>query len=377
MRFKPRSDLERIYNVIENNQSNNFPNIDENKGKNIVKRHLQKMGFKEKIEEQGKSAEDIIEEKKFEIIEELISGKKKDDDKNKKKKERKKFDVIAKMNNRKVDNSNARSFYPDLYYKTYFNAVENYSLFKNSCFLPNKLNIENELNNTNYNIHKSENENKNKTVKKFFIHKINNRKKNDNKNVQYNINNNNNKNNTPFSNLDLVNYLNNNNNYSPSDDNFIKSLDNIDLFTKGIKRKNYNLTKKELSNFDIIKSMAFEKKKRKNIIPVYENQNEEKNDNKNDINNNDHKSNIIEEDDEDINEDYYAKKNEEKIKVDGVEYRKNDLENLSKAIMNKCKYTRLKYRSSDSEYSKRGHGKLMFTNGLTIEEFEKKYNIKG
>jgi len=123
--------------------------------------------------------------------------------------------------------------------------------------------------------------------------------------------------------------------------------------------------------------MAFEKKKKKYIVPVYENQNEEKNDNKNNYNNNDHNSNIIDEDDEDVNEDYYAKKNEEKIKVDGVEYRKSDLENLSKAIMNKCKYTRQKFRSSDSDYSKSGHGKLMFTNGLTVEEFEKKYHIKG
>ena len=378
MRFKPRSDLERIYNVIENHQSNNFSNIDENKGKNIVKRHLRKMGFKEKIEEQGKSAEDIIEEKKFEIIEELINGPKKDDDKKKKKKERKKFDVISKMNNRRVDNSNAKSFYPDLYYKTYFNAVENYSLFKNSCFLPN--NFENGLNNTNYNINKSENENKNKTIKKFIVQKIKNKKKKDNKTLkQYNINNNINKNKTPFSNLDLVNYFdnNNNNNYYQNDDNFIKSLDNIDLFTKGIKEKNYKLTKREQINFDIIKSMAFEKKKKKYIVPVYENQNEEKNDNKNNYNNNDHNSNIIDEDDEDVNEDYYAKKNEEKIKVDGVEYRKSDLENLSKAIMNKCKYTRQKFRSSDSDYSKSGHGKLMFTNGLTVEEFEKKYHIKG
>ena len=385
MRFKPRSDLERIYNVIENHQSNNFSNIDDNKGKNIVKRHLNKMGFKAKIEEQGKSAEDIIEEKKFEIIEELINGPKKDDNK-KKKKERKKFDVISKMNNRKVDNSNAKSFYPDLYYKTYFNAVENYSLFKNSCFLPNKFNYDNHLNHTNYNVNKSENEKKNKTLKNFNFHKINNRKINENKNIEkYNNNNNINKNKSQLSTLDLINYFNNNsNNYSQNDDKFIKSLDNIDLFTKGVKENKHKLTKKEQTNFDIIKSMAFEKKKRKFFIPVYDNQNEEKNDNKstninnnNTNNDNDIKSNINDEDDEDANEDYYIRKNEEKIKIDGIEYRKNDLENLSKAIMSKCKYTRHKFRDSDSNYSKNGQGKLMFTNGLTVEEFEKKYHIKG
>ena len=76
------------------------------------------------------------------------------------------------------------------------------------------------------------------------------------------------------------------------------------------------------------------------------------------------------------NEDLFVKKPEEKIKINGIEYLKNDLENLSKAIMENCKFTRKKYRIDDSNYSHSGNGKLMFTNGLTLKEFEKKYHIK-
>ena len=151
----------------------------------------------------------------------------------------------------------------------------------------------------------------------------------------------------------------------------MKSLDNIDLFTQGLRENRHKLTKKEKVNFDIIKSMAFEKKKKRNYIPV---QLESKTEVPKVSNFNDF---MIDDEDNDNMEDFSMKKNEEKIKVDGVEYSKNDLENLSKAIMNKCKFTRKKYRSSDSNFSKTGRGKLMFTNGLTVGEFEKKYHING
>ena len=52
----------------------------------------------------------------------------------------KKQKYIKKLS--RPDNSNAKILHLDLYNKTYFNAVENYSLFKNSCFLPHKFNIQ-------------------------------------------------------------------------------------------------------------------------------------------------------------------------------------------------------------------------------------------
>ena len=39
--------------------------------------------------------------------------------------------------------------------------------------------------------------------------------------------------------------------------------------------------------------------------------------------------------------------------------------------MESCNVSKKKYRDSDSEYSHSGNGKLMFTNGLTLKEFEK------
>ena len=56
-----------------------------------------------------------------------------------KKKIKKKFEnnfISLKKNRNKTINSN--SYNLNMYNKTYFNAVENYSLFKDSCFLPKK-----------------------------------------------------------------------------------------------------------------------------------------------------------------------------------------------------------------------------------------------
>ena len=373
MRFKPRSDLERIYNVLQENQPNNLKTLG-NRSKKVVEKHLHKMGFKAKIEEHGKSPEELIEENRFKSIEELINENRKDINKNKNNQEKKKFDLVSKVKNKKVDNSKAKALYPDLYNKTYFNAVENYSLFKNSCFLPNKFNFGFKNNsNGNFKIFNKTIQNDNNKIKKIKIieHK---RKKTDNDiflddNNNYSLNNK--KGINTSSPGDLVNFLNNCRSPSLKEENLMKSLDNIDLFTQGLRENRHKLTKKEKVNFDIIKSMAFEKKKKRNYIPIQIESKTEvpKVSNFNDFNTDD--------EDNDTMEDYNMKKTEEKIKIDGIEYSKNDLENLSKAVMNKCKFTRKKYRSSDSDFSKTGRGKLMFTNGLTVSEFEKKYHIHG
>ena len=374
MRFKPRSDLERIYNVLQENQPNNLKTLG-SRSKKVVEKHLHKMGFKAKIEEHGKSPEELIEENRFKSIEELINENRKDINKNKNNQEKKKFDLVSKVKNKKVDNSKAKALYPDLYNKTYFNAVENYSLFKNSCFLPNKFNFGFKNNsNGNFKIFNKTIQNDNNKIKKIKI--IEHKRKNtdndiflDDNNI-YSLNNNKNGINTSSAG-DLVNFLNNCRSPSLKEENLMKSLDNIDLFTQGLRENRHKLTKKEKVNFDIIKSMAFEKKKKRNYIPIQIESKTEvpKVSNFNDFNTDD--------EDNDTMEDYNMKKTEEKIKIDGIEYSKNDLENLSKAVMNKCKFTRKKYRSSDSDFSKTGRGKLMFTNGLTVSEFEKKYHIHG
>jgi hypothetical protein len=88
---------------------------------------------------------------------------------------------------------------------------------------------------------------------------------------------------------------------------------------------------------------------------------------------------------------YYGKesniKEEEKIIMDGVVYYKKDLGKLSTKILEKCKWRQHKYlkknnnnnnnanSNDDNLYYKSGKGKLMFTKGMTISEFEQKYNL--
>ena len=272
--------------------------------------------------------------------------------------------ISLKKNPNNSINSNVKNL--NMYNKTYFNAVENYSLFKDSCFLPKKFKnkiIENEINNnfpnTNFNFNKK---------KKYRIANIYENYMQNNNNP---LTDSNTKNEINFSSPnELIDILNNSKSNS-REDTLLKSLNNIDLFVQGIKEKKPSFTKKEQFNFDVIKHLAFDNTKKKNFSIIDNNikSNSHMEDNNNiDLSNN---SNLNEE-----NEDYNLKKQVEIIKVNGIDYNKNDFENLSKAIMETCKVTRQKFRKEDSKYSHNGNGKLMFTNGLTLKEFEKKYHIK-
>ena len=340
MRFRARTDLERIYNVLSNYRPSQAgkksKKIIENQLNNLVKaKIIQNDSTGNKLndnENNVKSIEEILEEINH------ISKNEKNNKFNKNKNVKK-----------RVDNSNAKNLHSDLYNKTYFNAIEHYSIFKNSCFLPKRFNKTfNEENNNDSNLEKK---NKKYKIKKTFLKSF--QKTNEEENY------------TPKNNFnlsspnDIINLI-NNSKQNIKEDNIIKSLDNIDLFIQGLKEQKPKLTKKEQINFDKIKLMAFSNKKKN--FPLIETKN------KNEENLNNSFSND--------NEDLFVKKPEEKIKINGIEYLKNDLENLSKAIMENCKFTRKKYRIDDSNYSHSGNGKLMFTNGLTLKEFEKKYHIK-
>ena len=282
-----------------------------------------------------------------------------------KKRVKKKFEnnfMSLKKNINNKNNSNGRNL---MYNKTYFNAVENYSLFKDSCFLPKKFKkkfIENETNNnfpnTNFNFNKTQ---------KYKISNIyeNYMQNNNNQLTDPNI-----KNDINFSSPnELIDILNNSKSNS-REEVLLKSLNNIDLFVQGIKEQKPKLTKKEQYNFDVIKRLAFENTKKKNFPIIDKNK---KSNSQIEDNNNIELSNYSHSNEE--YEDYNMKKQEERIKVNGIDYKKTDLENLSKAIMESCKVTRKKFRKEDSKYSHSGNGKLMFTNGLTLKEFEKKYHI--
>ena len=138
--------------------------------------------------------------------------------------------ISLKKNPNNSINSNVKNL--NMYNKTYFNAVENYSLFKDSCFLPKKFKkkfIENETNNnfpnTNFNFNKTQ---------KYKISNIyeNYMQNNNNQLTDPNI-----KNDINFSSPnELIDILNNSKSNS-REEVLLKSLNNIDLFVQGIKEQ--------------------------------------------------------------------------------------------------------------------------------------------
>ena len=135
MRFKPRTDLERIYHIL----SNYRPSKVGKKSKKIIENQLNDL-LKIKLKKiTNKSENMIFHDDEQKSIEQLIQDIGID-------KEKKKgvFEEISKnlklSKKKRVDNSNAKILHSDLYNKTYFNAVENYTIFKNTCFLPKKIN---------------------------------------------------------------------------------------------------------------------------------------------------------------------------------------------------------------------------------------------
>ena len=64
-------------------------------------------------------------------------------------------------------------------------------------------------------------------------------------------------------------------------------------------------------------------------------------------------------------------KKEEDIVIDGKYYKKTDTDKIASKVLKKCNYNNNKVDYKNME----GRGKLMFTNGLTVKEFEIKYGI--
>ena len=64
-------------------------------------------------------------------------------------------------------------------------------------------------------------------------------------------------------------------------------------------------------------------------------------------------------------------KKEENIIIDGKFYKKSDTDKIAEKLLKKCNWNNSKVNYKNME----GRGKLMFTNGLTVKEFEMKYGI--
>lgn len=68
------------------------------------------------------------------------------------------------------------------------------------------------------------------------------------------------------------------------------------------------------------------------------------------------------------------KKDDEKILVGGEPLMKSQINLIAQKILGTCNYSHSKNKNN-SRTLKVGEGKLMFTNGMSLSEFEKKYNL--
>ena len=342
MRFKPRSDLERVFLAMSENDLN-YAN---KASKKVIQTQLSKMGFNPLINYNFNSKDtinDFSERNNEKSIEELL---RENENKNKGNNKININILRKKIDLKKPDNSKAKILHLDLYNKTYFNAIENYSLFKTSCFLPNKFstqenksvkNIDNRKTKINFDKQKLY-LSKTNSFNKFNIKNSKNDLFLDDENYKENITHINSTN-------DLISMLNNSKLNNSIEDKILNSLKSVDLFTNNFKEQKKKLTKNEKINFDIIRSLAFGKKNNNYNSQVY-------NIKKDDKNNFDRK-NSIEKANSNLsstfgfligdNEEIGIKKPEEKIIVDGIEYSKNDMESLSKVVMKKCNFFRKKY----------------------------------
>ena len=272
----------------------------------------------------------------------------------------------------RINNSNAKKIHSDLYNKTYFKAVENYSLFQNSFFIPEHRILYKQTSSPYHQTHKNDNY---KNCKKNFSElQLKRHSKVKTRNIKPIITTTDNISKTvsSFRNNDyqlqtqdtsspveLVKML--NDNYisrKEKEMNLMKSLDHVNLLTQPLTSNKENKKDINYNNmFEQVKQLAFPQKRMKSYGDIYYGK----------------ESNI---------------KEEEKIIMDGVVYYKKDLGKLSTKILEKCNWRHHKYlnknnhsskgnndENMDNLYYKSGKGKLMFTKGMTISEFEQKYNL--
>ena len=68
---------------------------------------------------------------------------------------------------------------------------------------------------------------------------------------------------------------------------------------------------------------------------------------------------------------YESIKKEENVLIDGKLYPKSEADLIARKLLKKCNWSNYKKKHKNTE----GKGKLMFTNGLTVKEFEIKYGL--
>ena len=372
MRFTARTDFERVYDILKNRQVL----YEEEK---IIKSQLAKMGFtSQNIEdnEEDEESERIIEK-------EIISNKKNENltDEEIFQKERhnkiiqqrknminkRKFLLnIEQDKDKKLENNKMKYLSGNLYPRTYFKTMENLTMFRTST-----------INHNVFKKWKKEDEKKQQNIKINNVNRYNNNYFHGLISSYFpKI-----ERNPEFKKISSFDEKNNNiNNY----DNLRNiAVDDIFMNNKKItlneRQKQFNFVgnKKILEELEITKDIAntnpllfnlnFNNTKNDNTItPKIEDQLSvlkmmafEKNDKLDDS----FTRNLFEKNDFD---DF---KKEDNIIIDGKEYKKSETYKIADKVLKKCNYNENKVKYNSNE------GGLMFTNGLTINDFEAKYGL--
>ena len=371
MRFTARTDFERVFDILKNRQVL----YEEEK---IIKNQLAKMGFTSQNIEENEEDEESEKIKENEII--INNNKENLTDEEIMQKERHNKIIQQRKNminkrkfllnieqDKKLNNNKMKYLRGNIYPRTYFKTMENLTMFRTST-----------INHNIFKKWKAEDENKQKKIRINNVNKYNNNFffffnsyfPKINKNPVF----------KKISSFDEKKKNNNSNNYDK-----LKNFAFNDLF---IYEKKDNLNEKQrpfnfvgnkqiLEELEITKDIAntnpllfnlnFNNTKNDNTItPKVENQINilkmmafEKNDKMDDS----FSRNLFEKNDF---EDF---KKEDNIIIDGKEYKKSETYKIADKVLKKCNYNENKVKYNPNE------GGLMFTNGLTINDFEAKYGL--
>ena len=342
MKFKPRTDIERIIDTIN---SNYYGRIDDK----LIKKQLKVLGLndyhkakkqklneysnlKEKLKVNKPTLNYLIKEKarlenspQTKEIEELIATMNNIIKINKEilyeqnlyslsEKQAKSPGHKTRLNLRKINNYLSHQILEEYQKKLHFKAITTYSLN-----IPNEKFEDASINNININ----NNRDCNLTAGNYI---------NENKNDEEN--------------LLFRNKNENNNNFNLFYKSFHKSKNNSKEKTEYLKKLIYKENDKinsQLPNFQNGSNVFKERDSLKN-------------------------SSFDPEDPEEKNKRLLSRMNI--ITINGVNYNKNDLPKLSKIVLKKCNLVKKHF-----DAPKAGNGKTMITKGLTVNQFSKKYSI--
>lgn len=313
MRFKPKNDYEKVYDALVCNHYS-FKN---EHGRKIINRQLTKK--KKKKEEK----EDSELDSEFDSDSENEKNSQNDSEDS----DIKKYFVTKNLRTKKL--------HSDLHDKTYFRAVENFPLFGSTMLNKNEY-----AKSKKYPSFKLKQNTKNKKINRWHYGS------DDIYDMDANIPNTN-----YNSNMDFINFLSQVKKPEIANDIFKKfEKTNFSLKDRKKEDKNKNDKTNSIQNLNKLKEIAFK--------TSYDEDDEAYGGYGNDG---------------ELNYDHI--KNAERIIIDGKEYLKSDIRNISKTVLKNCNFTELRKPNLDYDLHK-GDGKVMCTKGLTINEFQRKFGLK-